>query len=151
MNSLDQYLNLFDNISWHISDGGNTSDIYYNDTDQPIHTDPRFQQLLVPLTTGPIKIYFVDEDGNEVEIEYPAGLRGIDILGAINTFYDRPISQQFYSELLRSPAEYGLDIYPEAAEKIQRGQVPAIRDFLVDKDRFAAIRKYKDGYEVIVD
>lgn len=151
LNSLDPYLNLFNDLSWDISQDGNTSDIgYYDQNDQYIliQNDPRFQQFLVPLTTGPIRLYFFDEDGNEVGFQYPAGLRGIDVLGAVNTFYDQPISEEFLRELYQDPKHHALEYNDTAAEKVKNFEIPTLRDFMGNHVFFEGFGKYKDGYTV---
>lgn len=151
MNSLDPYLESFNSIYWNIPAGGDLRNIKFADTEESIISDPiRYQQLLQPLTTGPIKIYFQDENENRIAIQYPAGMTAIHILGAINTFYDQPISQQFLSELKQFPEQYDLRYYPIAAEKIRLGRiVPTRRDFLADHSFFVGLIKYNDGYAVI--
>lgn len=162
LNSLDSHLDLFGDISWSIPSGGSlSSDLGYFDdqTDEiiPLAQDPaRIQRLSVPLTTGPTRLYFFDKDGEEVGFEYPAGLTGLQVLGAINTFYSKPIDQGLLAELTRNQETYAHDYgggrvyYPAFIEEIKAGRVPAERDFMADHQFFEGLRHYKDGYTVAI-
>ena len=140
MNSLDPYLKLFDNISWTLTDGGDLSDIRFHDTELPINADPkRFQELLVPLTTGPIKIYYIAD--LEIQIVYSPGMSFLDILGAINTFYSSHVSKEFI--LQNSGKIYGCSGVIDA---INNGEDVTFVEFLGDHVYFGGIGKRKDGY-----
>lgn len=140
MNSLDPYLKLFNNISWTVTDGGNLSNIIFHDTNLPINADPkRFQELSVPLTTSPIKIYYIAD--LEIPICYPAGMSFLDILGAINTFYSSSVSREF---ILQNSDK--IDGCSGVMDAIKRGQDVTFVEFLGDHVYFGGIGKRKDGY-----
>lgn len=143
MSLLDFYIRLFDNLNWNISD---ISDITFKGSNLPLNQDPRFQEFFTPLTSGPIQIYYPDEYGNkngeDIGFEYPAGLRGIDILGAISTFYNSPIDEKWLAELKQTGE---IENFPSAVEKIRRGQTPTHLDFLGNHVLFKGIRKSLTG------
>lgn len=91
---MDNIERLFNDIYWDVGEGGNTQYIKYAGTDLPIHADTaRFQKFLIPLTTGPIRIEFFDGYGNPLIMQYPPGLTGLQILGALNTMLDKADDQ----------------------------------------------------------
>lgn len=152
MNSFDQYLGAFSNLYWNIPSGGDLGGILFIDTNKSLVADMnRYQQLIQPLSNFPIKLYFEDENGDKVGIQYPAGMSFLHILGAINTFYDQPVSQDFIYNLREYPEAYEVEKnYPFAAEKLRYGKVtPTRRDFLPNRLFFAGLEKSNDGYKVL--
>ncbi len=140
MNSLDPYLKLFDNISWTVTDGGDLSQIKFHDTDLPMDADlNRLQQLSTPLTTGPIKIYYIGD--LQIPITYPAGMSFLDVLGAINTFYSSIIPKEILLQILEKPDSYSCVI-----GAIEKGYPITFVELLGDHVYFGGIGKTKDGY-----
>lgn len=144
----DPVEDLFDGLTWFITKGDTLDNITYFDENElvfvRIYKDPTLlQRFLVPLTSQPIIICYTDEQGNDYRIQYPAGMTGLHILGAINTFYTRPYSQETIDHIMQNPNEY-----PGDYQMIQSGRIPTIKDALADSDKqtFVGLRKYKDCY-----
>jgi hypothetical protein len=106
-------------------------------------------QLNPPITD--LTIYYpisrYDEfDPIPVTYNIPTGIRPIDILGAIYTFYDQPLRENNILAYMGKNAE----VYGELLDDILAGKQVKLRDVMFGRIHVESLHPYERGYELML-
>lgn len=106
-------------------------------------------QLNPPITSliiyYPISRY---DEFNPIPIQYniPTGIRPIDILGAISTFYNQPLAENN----IRAYVQKDNDLYSELYEDLLAGQPVKLKDAMIGRVFVESLIPYENGYELFL-
>lgn len=107
-------------------------------------------QLNPKITT--LTIYYPISRNDEFDLmpivyNIPAGIRPIDILGAIGTFYGQPVTE---NNILAYIEKSKNTLYNSLLEKLRRGQGVTLKDLMFERQYVEGLRPFLNGYKLIV-
>jgi hypothetical protein len=119
--------------------------IYIDDVDNewPLNNPGLYRRFSQPIFPYPLIIYFPNPfTVDPIKLVYPPGMSTIDILGAIVTFYQRPITEEERQLALDKHLD---DFIPS----LRHSSTPVtVGDFYLNTPIFEGLYRYDNGWSI---
>ncbi len=100
-----------------------------------------------PLATGPLVLYMTASENNGERWLYSDNMSILQILGAIYSYYQQPISPAEVKASPHADKKYRRDVL----RRLARGEVIRRIEWMGDHTNFAGFQPYNEGYQIAIE